>query len=80
MDELRIVFECEYCYSLLDLLTTSHNFPCEEAPSILRGSPHPEFRNGKPGNRWFSSFLKRNKNIKLKQARKIEAVRLVLQL
>ena len=44
MDEFRIVFECEYCYSILDSLTTSHNCPDELAPSVLRGPPLPEFR------------------------------------
>ena len=44
MEELKIVFECEYCYSLLDSLISSHNCPCDKAPSVLRAPPQPQFK------------------------------------
>ena len=56
MDVLKVVFECEYCYSLLDSLITPHNCPGGEAPSILRAPPQPEFRiflDSLPNNRVF---------------------------
>ena len=45
MDNLKIVFECEYCFALLDSLTTSHNCPCNEAADILKAPSTSEFRS-----------------------------------
>ena len=44
MEQFQIVFECEFCYSLLDSLTRSHNCPCEKSPSVLRAPPHPQLK------------------------------------
>ena len=54
-----IVFECEYCWCILDTPYTSHNCPCEKAPYILKQPPLPHFRIFAKNITNFTSFIVR---------------------